>query len=79
MYYVCECGMCFDEDQTGAREHMLEEHLDLIETRFDEFLDEAESDSNDERSDGELYDDAIDDVQEELLDEIDEYGYSVNS
>jgi hypothetical protein len=73
MYYVCECGVFFNEDQDGARDHILEEHLDLVESRFDEFIEEAEADTQDDRSEGDIYDEAIDDVQEELLDAIDEY------
>ena len=71
-YYVCECGEQFEEDQEGAREHMLEQHLDLIESRFEEFIDEANDDPEDERTDDELYDEAIDDVTEELLDLFEE-------
>ena len=71
-YYVCECGEQFEEDQEGAREHMLEQHLDLIESRFEEFIDEANDDPEDERTDDELYDEAIDDVTEELLDFFEE-------
>jgi len=72
MYYVCECGEQFEEDQEGAREHMLEQHLDLIESRFDEFVDGASDDFEDERTDDELYDEAIDDVTDELLDLFEE-------
>jgi hypothetical protein len=71
-YYVCECREQFEEDQEGAREHMLEQHLDLIESRFEEFLDEANADLDDDRTDDEIYDDAIDDVTEELLDLFEE-------
>ena len=73
MYYVCECGAAFNENQDFARDHILEEHLDLVESRFDEFIEEAEADIQDDRPEGEIYDEAIDDVQEELLDAIDEY------
>jgi hypothetical protein len=73
-YYVCECGEQFEEDQQGAREHMLEQHLDLIESRFDEFLDEASDaqDFEEDRTDDEIYDEAIDDVTYELLDLFEE-------
>jgi hypothetical protein len=71
-YYVCECGEQFEEDQQGAREHMLEQHLDLIESRFEEFFDDANADLDDDRTDVDIYDDAIDDVTEELLDLFEE-------
>ena len=71
-YYVCECGEQFEEDQQGASEHVLEQHLDLIESRFEEFLDEADDDPDDERTNEEIYDDAIDDVINELLDLFEE-------
>ena len=36
--YICECGEVFevaeDNEVLGAREHMLEQHLDLIETEI---------------------------------------------
>jgi hypothetical protein len=74
-YYVCECGEQFEKDQQGAREHMLEQHLDLIDSRFEEFLDEARDSDDageDERTDDEIYDEAIDDVTDELLDLFEE-------
>lgn len=70
MFYVCECGAEFDGEQNGAREHMLEEHLDLIESRFEDFLGDVEDDS--EVTDDEIYEDAIDDVLDELLDEFED-------
>jgi hypothetical protein len=72
-YYVCECGTQFDETQEGAQDHMLEEHLDLVESRYEEFLEEAEADPTDDRTDTEIYDEALDDVTEEMLDCFDEY------
>jgi len=75
-YYVCECGEQFEEDQEGAREHMLEQHLDLIESRFDEFIDDEsnadERSFGSDRTDDEIYDEAIDDVTDELLDLFEE-------
>jgi hypothetical protein len=71
MYYVCECGEEFDAERTGAREHMLEQHLDLIETRFDDFLSDVIDDDIDV-SDAEIYEEAIDDVLDDLLDEFED-------
>ena len=73
MYFMCECGESFPEDQEGAREHVLEQHLDLIETRFEDFLDQvAAVDEEDDETLEEIYDEAVDDVQEDLLDCIPE-------
>ena len=77
-YFLCECGEKFPEDQEGAREHVLEQHLDLVETRFEEFFDEVEdySAQGDSRFEDltieEIYDEAVDDVTDELLDAIEE-------
>jgi hypothetical protein len=71
MFFVCECGEKFNEDQDGAREHVLEQHLDLVETRYDEFINDFELFSEAE-TDEEIYDIAIDDVQDELLDAFEE-------
>jgi len=69
MYFVCECGAEFDEEQNGAEEHMLEEHRDLIETRFEDFIDDAAE--NDEVVDDELlFEEAIEDVTDEMLDQF---------
>lgn len=68
MYYVCECGAEFNAEQEGAYEHMLEQHLDLIETRFEDFLGEVNDD--DDVTDQEIYEDAIEDVLDDLLDEF---------
>ena len=69
MYFVCECGKEFDEEQTGAPEHMLEKHLELVETRFEDFLDDA-IENDEDTSDQELYEDALEDVTDELLDQF---------
>lgn len=70
--FICECGAEFDEDQTGAQEHMVEEHLDLVETRFGDFLDDAEENNDNDQTDEEIYEDAIEDVTDEMLDHIPE-------
>jgi len=66
-YYVCECGAEFDDDQQGAREHMLDEHLDLIETRFEDLINEGVFEEEN-FTEEEYYDEAIEEVTEELLD-----------
>ena len=65
--FICECGEVFNDDQDGAREHMLDQHLDLIETRFEDFV---ETEEMWDWSDDEMYEEAIDDVTEEMLDQI---------
>jgi len=72
MHYVCECGEKFNQQADGAREHMLEQHLDLVETRFDDFLDCALANEEEFISDDDLYDDAVDEITDELLDEFDD-------
>lgn len=67
MYFVCECGIKFDEEQNGARDHVLERHLDLVEGRFNDFLDEAIAE-DEIVEDEEVYEDAVEDVVDELLD-----------
>jgi hypothetical protein len=68
MYYVCECGVRFLEDEEDAeRDHMIDQHLDIIETRFEDFLDDAIA-NDDAVDDDELFDEAIDDVTNEMLD-----------
>jgi len=66
--FICECGEVFNDDQDGAREHMLDQHLDLIETRFEEFLDDEEAFQD--WTEDEIYDEAIEDVTDEMLDQI---------
>jgi hypothetical protein len=70
--FVCECGLVFDEELTGAREHMIAAHLDLVETRYDDFLDDATEDPDNDLTDQELYDEAIDDVVDDMTDHIPE-------
>ena len=70
MQYVCECGAKFNEEQEGVTEHVLEQHLDLVETRFEEFLDSE--DIFDDLSDDEVYDEAVEDVTDDLLDLVPE-------
>ncbi len=75
MFFICVCGDKFNEDQEGAVEHILEQHLDLVETRFDELLDEAESDGQEVGYgdlDDALYDEAIEDTLDDLLDLVPE-------
>ncbi len=67
MYFVCECGESFDANQTGAKDHMINEHRDVVETRFEDFLDDA-IEADDDTFDQEIWEDAIDDVVDELLD-----------
>lgn len=67
--YMCECGEQFEDINEEARRHILDQHLDIVETRFEDFLDDA-NEHNDDVSDDELYDEAVDDVVDELLDEI---------
>jgi hypothetical protein len=69
MYYVCECGAKFNDEKEGASEHMLEQHLDLIESRFVDFLDDA-IDNEQEFKEEDLYEDAVEDTVDEMLDEF---------
>jgi hypothetical protein len=69
--FICECGVTFNEEQEGAREHVTQQHLDLVETRFEDWFDDENSDT-DAFTDDELYEEAVEDVTEELLDHIPE-------
>lgn len=71
--YICECGEVFevaeDNEVMGAREHMLEQHLDLIETAYQDYLD-ADDEIFADYTAEELYEDALEDVIDDMLDEI---------
>ena len=68
--YICECGEQFEELGDETQAHVLDQHLDLIEDRFEDFVEELEFGEITEWQGDELYQSAIDDVEEELMDEI---------
>jgi len=68
--FICECGEEFDEIGDETQDHVLSAHLDLVETTFEDFVEELEFSELSEWAGDELYNDAIDDVEEELMDEV---------
>ena len=71
MYFVCECGAEFDEDKTGAAEHMLEQHLDLVESYFEDLIvSDEDGDVFTEFTEEEIYDEALDEVIDDMLDQF---------
>ena len=67
--YICECGDQFDEMGADVYQHVLGEHLDLVETLFEEFVEELDVAVSEDEA-GELYEDALYEVTDDLLDEI---------
>ena len=65
--YICECGEEFEEVGEDAYAHVLSDHLDLVEVMFEEFIEDGTV-SEDEAD--ELYEDALYEVTDDLLDEI---------
>lgn len=71
MFYACDCGEVVEDKEDNLQGHVLDEHLDLVEMRFDELLDRTPEEMDyEEYSDDELYNMAVDDVVGEILDEI---------
>jgi hypothetical protein len=69
--YICECGEQFDEIGEDAYQHVLGNHLDLVETLFEEFVEEYNNDGDiSEEGANELYEEALYEVTDDLLDEI---------
>jgi hypothetical protein len=67
--YICECGEEFEEISEDAYAHILSAHLDLVETLFEEFVEELDGTVSEDEAD-ELYEDALYEVTDDLLDEI---------
>ena len=67
--YICECGEEFDEMGEDVYAHVLSAHLDLVETLFEEFVEELDGTVSEDEAD-ELYEDALYEVTDDLLDEI---------
>lgn len=72
--YICECGEQFEKLGDETQAHVLDQHLDLIEDRFEDFVEELEFSEITEWQGDELYQSAINDVEEELMDEIIDEG-----
>jgi hypothetical protein len=73
MFYVCECGDKFDVLGDEAEEHVIDQHLDLVENAFADLLDQDDStfeETGVSRGEEQLWEDAIDDVIGELMDEL---------
>jgi len=72
MYYACECGNNFPEaNYESAKNHVAELHRDLVEARFEELLDEDDElfeETNYSEGEDQLYEKAIEDVTDELMD-----------
>jgi hypothetical protein len=72
MYYACECGNNFSEaNYESAKSHVAELHRDLVEARFEELLDEDDEffeETNYSEGEEQLYEEAIEDVTDELMD-----------
>lgn len=68
--FICECGEDFEDIGEETEAHVLEQHLDLVESRFEDFVEETEFGEITEWTADELYQDAIDDVEEDLMDEV---------
>jgi hypothetical protein len=68
--YICECGEELEHiESEEAAVHVLESHLDVVESIFQDFVEEAEFDLTEDDVD-ELYEDAVTATIEDLLDEI---------
>lgn len=69
---MCECGDFFEDLGDEAQDHVLELHLDLVETFFEDMIEEADFNITEADADA-LYEDAIADAVDELMDEIIEW------
>ena len=67
--YICECGEEFEELNEAAQDHVLEFHLDLVETAFEDYIEEADYGVSEEAAD-DLYEDAVNEVVDDMFDEI---------
>ena len=68
--FICECGEYFEDIGEETEAHVLEQHLDLVESRFEDFVEEMEFGEITEWTAHELHQDAIDDAEEYLMDEV---------
>jgi hypothetical protein len=68
--YICECGEEFDNvESVEPTDHVLENHLDVVESLFEDYIEEADYYISEEAS-ADLYEDATAAAVEDLMDEI---------
>jgi hypothetical protein len=68
--YICECGEEFDNiESVEPTDHVLEKHLDVVESIFEDYIEEADYYVSEESAD-DLYEEAIATAVEDLMDEI---------
>ena len=69
--YICECGEQFDDINEETQDHVLNYHLEQVEQAYADFIDDVDVDEEIEDTVlDDLYEEAILDVTEELMDEI---------
>jgi hypothetical protein len=69
MMYICECGETFDDINEETQDHVLNYHLEQVEQAYADFIDDVDGEIEDTVLD-DLYEEAILDVTDELMDEI---------
>lgn len=67
--YICECGEEFDEINEESQDHVLNFHLELVESAFEDLVEVSEGDLEEENIE-DLYEEAVLDVTDDLMDEI---------
>jgi len=67
--YICECGETFDDINEETQDHVLNYHLEQVEQAYADFIDDVDGEIEDTVLD-DLYEEAILDVTDELMDEI---------
>jgi hypothetical protein len=67
--YICECGEEFEEINEETQDHVLNFHLELVESAYQDLIGESEEPLDDLDAE-DLYEEAILDVEDELMDEI---------
>ncbi len=67
--YICECGEEFEEINEETQDHVLNFHLELVESAYQDLVGDSEQPLDDLDAE-DLYEEAILDVEDELMDEI---------
>jgi hypothetical protein len=67
--YICECGEEFEDLNEESQDHVLNFHRELVDSTYEDLIEEADFSISAVDAEG-LFEDAILDVQDDLMDEI---------
>jgi hypothetical protein len=67
--YICECGDEFEDLNEESQDHVLNFHRELVDSAYEDLIEEADFGISNVDAEG-LFEDAILDVQDDLMDEI---------